>query len=109
MQCEGSFDQRNSAIGRIGRRTGRILHRRVRLDFTCSFIVTDSLCRERREHRVFGVLLQMIPGLESRLMNGDEDEVIHIADLVSTIVASTLVLVTDLALPAAERCFERSI
>lgn len=32
---------------------------------------------------MFGILLQMVPGLESRLMNGDEDEVVHVADMVS--------------------------
>ena len=46
--------------------------------------------RERREHRVFSVLLQMVPGLESQLMNGDEDKVIDIADMVSMIVMTTV-------------------
>lgn len=65
--------------------------------------------RERREHRVFGVLLQMVPGIESRLMNGDEDEVIHIADMVSIVVMSTVYSFTYLALLASERRFECSI
>jgi hypothetical protein len=40
--------------------------------------------RQRREHRVFGALLQMIPGLEERLMeNSDEDAIVTIADVVS--------------------------
>lgn len=38
--------------------------------------------RERREHRVFQVLLQMIPGLEERLVEGSEENVIHVAELV---------------------------
>ena len=65
--------------------------------------------RERREHRVFGVLLQMVPGLESRLMSSDGDNVIHIADMVSMIVMSIVYPFTYLALLASERCFERSI
>ena len=65
--------------------------------------------RERREHRVFGILLQMVPGLESRLMNGDEDEVLHIADMVSVMVISSVYSLTDLALPASERCLKCSI
>jgi len=44
---------------------------------------TDPCPRERREHRVFQQLLQMIPGLEDRLMSGSADDVVHIADLVS--------------------------
>jgi hypothetical protein len=40
------------------------------------------LLRERREHRVFTKLLQMIPGLEERIMNSSEEEVGFIADLV---------------------------
>ena len=44
---------------------------------------TDPCSRERREHRVFQQLLQMIPGLEDRLMSGSADDVVHIADLVS--------------------------
>jgi hypothetical protein len=38
--------------------------------------------RERREHRIFRVLLDMVPGLEDRLMEGSEDNVVAIAGLV---------------------------
>jgi hypothetical protein len=38
--------------------------------------------RERREHRIFQALLQMIPGLEERLMEGSNEDVIHVAELV---------------------------
>jgi hypothetical protein len=38
--------------------------------------------RKRREHRVFTKLLQMVPGLEERLMNSSEEEVVFVADLV---------------------------
>jgi hypothetical protein len=41
----------------------------------------DSV-RERKEHRVFTKLLQMVPGLLDRLMNGTEEEVIFVAELV---------------------------
>jgi hypothetical protein len=46
------------------------------------YSLTVNLLRERREHRVFTKLLQMIPGLEERIMNSSEEEVGFIADLV---------------------------
>ena len=39
--------------------------------------------RERREHRVFQELLKSVPGLEERLLQGSEEEVDIIADLVN--------------------------
>jgi len=39
--------------------------------------------RQRREHRVFDALLQMIPGLEDRLINGSEEDVGAISESVS--------------------------
>jgi hypothetical protein len=44
------------------------------------------ILRERREHRIFQLLLQMIPGLEDRLLNGSEENVTHIAELVCFIL-----------------------
>jgi hypothetical protein len=38
--------------------------------------------RQRREYQVFTTLLQMIPGLEDRLVEGSEEGVVQIADLV---------------------------
>jgi hypothetical protein len=38
--------------------------------------------RERREHRVYKQLLQSIPGLEERLMNGSDEDVLHVSELV---------------------------
>ena len=43
----------------------------------------DIGARERREHRVFRQLLQMIPGLEDRLMEGSNEDIVHIAELVA--------------------------
>jgi len=37
---------------------------------------------ERREHRIFKILLQMIPGLEERLMEGSNEDVVHVAELI---------------------------
>jgi len=37
---------------------------------------------EEQEHRVFQQLLQMIPGLEERLMEGSDENVLHIAELI---------------------------
>ena len=42
-----------------------------------------SHTRERREHRIFQVLLQMVPGLEARLLEGSDEDILHVADLVS--------------------------
>jgi len=39
-------------------------------------------CRQRREHRVFTVLLQMVPNLEARLMEGSNENVVFIAEMV---------------------------
>jgi len=39
--------------------------------------------RERREHRIYQELLKAIPGLEERIVNGSEDELTVIAELVS--------------------------
>ncbi|KIM50704.1 hypothetical protein SCLCIDRAFT_34060 [Scleroderma citrinum Foug A] len=44
-----------------------------------ALICTDN---ERKEYSAFHELLQIVPGLEDRLMNSSEEEVIHIADLV---------------------------
>jgi hypothetical protein len=42
-----------------------------------------SICfRQKREHGVYKQLMGMIPGLEERLVNGSEEETLHIADLV---------------------------
>jgi len=39
--------------------------------------------RQRREHLVFQSLLQTVPGLEERLVEGEEDNAVRIAELVS--------------------------
>jgi hypothetical protein len=51
-------------------------------------IDSPSLARERREHQVFRTLLQMIPGMEDRLMEGSEEDIVHIAELVCNSGAS---------------------
>jgi hypothetical protein len=38
--------------------------------------------RDRNEHRIFKQLLQLVPGLQERLFAGNEEELVHIADLV---------------------------
>ncbi|KAH7913392.1 hypothetical protein BJ138DRAFT_1002389 [Hygrophoropsis aurantiaca] len=43
---------------------------------------------ERREHRVFQCLLHMIPGLEERLMNGEAEDVVIVAELIQKGAAS---------------------
>jgi hypothetical protein len=45
-----------------------------------------SLVRNRREHRVFTALLQMVPGLEDRLTDGGGSDVVAIAEMVRLII-----------------------
>lgn len=45
-------------------------------------LLTCQLTRERREHLVFSHLLEMVPGLEERLLEGTDEGVVHIAELV---------------------------
>lgn len=40
-------------------------------------------CRQRREFQIFQDLLRIIPGLEERLLNGDEADAAYIAESVS--------------------------
>ncbi|KIJ05874.1 hypothetical protein PAXINDRAFT_20896 [Paxillus involutus ATCC 200175] len=37
---------------------------------------------ERKEYAVFRELLRMVPGMEARLMESSEEEVVHLADLI---------------------------
>ena len=41
-----------------------------------------SFVTEREEHQVFQRLIQMVPGLEDRLVEGSDEDVAHIAELV---------------------------
>jgi len=50
--------------------------------FELRFGLAVHVSRERREHRVFKGLLEMVPGLEERIMNGMEDQIAHIVDMV---------------------------
>ena len=38
--------------------------------------------RERREHRIFRQLINMVAGLEEHIMEGSEEDVSYIAELV---------------------------
>jgi hypothetical protein len=49
------------------------------------------LVRERREHRVFNQLLQMIPGLKERLMDGCTEDIKHVGELVRNIFSPQIV------------------
>jgi hypothetical protein len=55
------------------------------MSMSCAFqpgCLINILTRERREHRIFQLLLQMVPGLEERLVEGSEENVLHVAELV---------------------------
>jgi len=54
----------------------------MRFDFFLLNLSSLLLYRERREHRIFDRMLQMIPGLEKRLFEGSNEEVVMIAELV---------------------------
>ena len=45
--------------------------------------LTQVVDRERKEYAVFCELLHMIPGLEARLMESSEEQVVNVADLVT--------------------------
>lgn len=45
--------------------------------------LTTFCFRERKEFAAFRELLRMVPGLEARIMQSSEDELVLIADLVS--------------------------
>jgi hypothetical protein len=65
--------------------------------------------RERQEHRVFQLLLQMIPGLEERLVEGSEENIIHVAELVCFLLATCLEHLVQFTYPDSERRFQRQI
>jgi hypothetical protein len=81
-----SLNQWHAAYGRTCREPGRFIHARVRHDisyFLTKLEVPHHLTiRERREHRIYKTILQSVPGLEDRLMEGSEEEVGHVAELV---------------------------
>ena len=55
-------------------------------EYVCSCIpicLKPMSYRQRREFRVFNALLQMIPGLQARLREGSEEDVLEIANLAS--------------------------
>jgi len=66
------------------------------------------LLREQREHRVFQQLLHTVPGLEERILNGFDEEIVHIADLVS-ISSTALSALTTYDISATERRSKRKI
>jgi hypothetical protein len=84
--------------------------------FTTEYVCTVTVCnhfphlffvanfRQRREHRVFAVLLQMVPNLEQRLMEGSDEDLVAIADLVRC--AQPFVYIIFIPIGASTRCFE---
>ena len=59
------------------------------LVFTCACIP-----REGPEHRIFATLLHMVPGLKSCLMEGSDDDLTMIAEMVGPIgVLSDIALI----------------
>jgi hypothetical protein len=51
-----------------------------------------SHLRERREHKVFQQLLQMVPGLEERLLDDSDVNIRLIAELVRVFLLAVLTL-----------------
>jgi len=76
-------EQRLIVHGRICRSAGGVIFAGVRfVSVQLWEYLTHQLARERREHRVFMRLLEMVPGLEERLLDRSEEGVVHIAELV---------------------------
>ena len=50
---------------------------------SCLIVDLHPAFRQRREHHVLHVLLQMVPGLEDCLVEGSEDDLVSIAAMVS--------------------------
>lgn len=50
--------------------------------FPLAWMFIYLFTRQRRENRIFTLLLQMVPGLEERLVGGSEENVLHVAELV---------------------------
>jgi hypothetical protein len=40
------------------------------------------ILRQKREYGIYKQLMKMVPGLEERLLEGSEEEILHIADMV---------------------------
>ena len=51
----------------------------------------------------------MIPGLEERLVEGSEENVIHVAELVCFLLAACLERLMQFTYPDSERRFQRQI
>jgi hypothetical protein len=76
--------------------------------FQYFLLLTTHTCRQRREHRIFKVLLQMVPNLEARLMEGSEDDVVCIAEMVGLFFCSFTISAHRFG-TASERCLQRQI
>lgn len=59
------------------------LHTRKCSPFFKLFFLVDFSRRERQEHAAFEALLSMVPNLIQRLADGSEEEVSHIAAMVT--------------------------
>ena len=74
--------------------------------FTMSlFWILSHLARsERKEYAAFRELVQIVPGLDSRLMELSEEEVIAIADLVCFLLTIVVILILVFRISASEGC-----
>ena len=52
------------------------------MSFRLAYETYLTFDRERREHRVFQMLMQMIPGIDERLKGGSTEDLIHVGELV---------------------------
>ena len=71
-----------------------------------SLITKKSIFREKRERRVFTTLLEMVSGLEARLISSSDEEVSFIADLVSAISRDEYIAHF---VPDTEGCIQRQV
>ena len=109
MQCPNAPHQRSSSYGWAGRSAGWVLYGWVH-DYLghIAIALTSSPSRERREHRVFEALIQAVPGLQEQLLEGGEDDVVVIAEMVCLLLIRTVMLIFT-ATGVTKRCIKCSI
>jgi hypothetical protein len=75
----------------------------------CLMILANRLNSERKKHNAFQKLMWTVPSLEERLMEGSDENIIHIAELVCMHSIRPYFISTLTATSDSERCFKRKI
>ena len=95
MQRQRPCDQRDAPDQESGRQPAEQLTNKYVIIPHIAFTHNKFMYinREQQEHRVFKLLLQMVPGIEGRLTESSDEDVAHIAELVGffTLCLQTLI------------------